>query len=90
MSIGNLVAVTIIVLCCMGLGIIIFDMLTFEYKYTIQTECFDKFSNEIKGVSCQQDIMCGKIFKKVYIGNKIYSCDENIGFIEYRKQKIKK
>lgn len=38
---------------------------TQELMRVEETECYDKFSNEIEGLVCEREIMCGIISKKV-------------------------
>ena len=61
--------------------IVLIDEMTSEYKYSIDVPCYDRFGNEIMNLTCEENIKCGKVFKTKMIGNEVYSCDENLGFI---------
>jgi hypothetical protein len=42
-----------------GFGLLIFQELTSEYKYTAIVPCYDKYGNEIIDLVCEKDINCG-------------------------------
>lgn len=58
-----------------GFGLIIFQEMTSEYKYTAIIPCYDRYGNEIIDLVCEKDVSCGWGANYDSDNIKSYPCD---------------
>ena len=67
----------LVVIIFSGIGLIIYQSYTSEYKYTADIPCYDKYGNEIVNLSCEKEVNCG--WGQSYDNDDMqsYPCDKN-------------